>query len=353
MKAKSYLIILLSLTAACSNPVPEPSPPRPALVMTVSARTVSESMALVGEVVPRYESGEGFRIDGKIVQRMVEVGTSVKKGQILARLDPKDPELAVKASRADVRAAEANLSLAKAEVERYRKLAAKNFVSSSALDVKEAELKTALARLAQLKAQADVTGNQAGYSLLAADRNGVVTMIKAEPGQVVESGELIAKIAGTDEIEVLVNVPESHLAQVRLHDPARIRLWANPQKIYPGKVREIAPAGNSATRTFNVRVTVRAPDPEIKLGMTARVSFGADQASVIIIPSTALTQVNGKKTVWIVDANNTAQPREVIPGPFGENGIEIISGLSPGERIAVAGVHTLTPGQIVNPVASH
>ena len=183
MNPKSCLILLLCLPTACNKPVPEPPPPRPALVMTVSNKAVSDSMALVGEVVPRYESAEGFRIDGKIVQRLVEVGTTVKTGQVLARLDPKDPELAVKASRADVRAAEANLALAKAEVKRYRQLAVKKFVSSSALDVKEAELKTALARLAQLEAQANVTGNQAGYSLLTADRNGVVTMIRAEPGQ--------------------------------------------------------------------------------------------------------------------------------------------------------------------------
>jgi membrane fusion protein, multidrug efflux system len=321
--------------------------------MTVSAQPMENSLSLSGEVVPRYESAQGFRINGKIVERRVETGTAVRKGQLLARLDPKDPQLSATASRADVQVAEASLALAQAEVKRYRQLAIRHFVSASALDVKEAELKTATAKLAQLKAQARVMANQADYSELVADRDGIVTLIHAEPGQVVQAGEVIAKIADTHTIEVLVNAPESRLSQIRVGDPVRIRLWAKLQQMYSGKVREIAPAGNPSTRTFNVRVTVTDADNAMKLGMTARASFSHSDSlgdTVILIPGTALTEIDGKKTVWVIDSHNKAHARAVSTGQFGEQGIPVYSGLTTGETIAVAGVHTLVPEQTVTPI---
>jgi RND family efflux transporter MFP subunit len=310
-------------------------------------------MSLSGEVTPRYESNQGFRINGKIIERKVDIGSTVRKGQLLARLDPSDPQLEATASRADVKAAAASLSLAEAEVKRYRQLAQRHFVSVSALDVKEAELRTAAAKLAQLEARAKVMVNQSEYSALTADRDGVITMIRAEPGQMTAAGEVIAKIAGTREIEVLVNAPESKLSHIHIGDPVTVRLWANMQRIYSGKIREIAPAGNPETRTYNVRVALSDTDDAIKLGMTARASFGLGDSpddSAILIPGTALTEIDGKKAVWVIDSHNKAHLREVSVGQFSEQGIPVYSGLSAGETIAVAGVHTLVPEQTITPL---
>ena len=344
---------LLLLLTGCDKPAPPEAPPRPALVNVVGERSAASTMALVGEVRPRYESSQGFRIDGKIIERKVEVGSLVKKGQLIARLDPADSHLNVAAAQATVTAAEAESALALAELNRQRQLYAKKFISASALDVREAQYKTANARLAQVKAQAYVSDNQAQYTQLTADRDGVVTYIHAEPGQVIESGEVIVKVADTRSIDVLVAVPESRMAEVKLNAPVTIRLWSDREKSYTGVVREMSPAAESATRVFNVRVTVTQPDAALKLGITAGVKFtlgDSQSAAGYLIPSKALTEINGKTLVWVVDANNKVQPRSVVAGPFREDGVLITEGLQAGEKIAIAGVHTLVKDQLVKPV---
>ncbi|MDZ4142837.1 MAG: efflux RND transporter periplasmic adaptor subunit [Methylotenera sp.] len=342
------------LLIACEKPAEPPPPPRPALVTVVGTASENEGMVLVGEVKSRYETNLGFRINGKITARKVDVGAVVKKGQVIARLDAADTNLSAAAALADVRAAEASYALALAEVERQRILFSKKFISQSALDIREAELKTSAAHLQQVKAQAAVSGNQSRYTALVADRDGVVTQIHAEPGQVVAAGEMIAQIVDTRQIEVLVAVPESRMRDLQVGNNVAIKLWADKEKTYAGKVREIAPAASSATRAFDVRVTVSNADDTIKPGMTAGVIFTQITADGVMIPLSALTQINGKNSVWVIenllDNVGIANPREVVTGPYTENGVMLTSGLQAGEMIAIAGVHTLIKGQKVRPV---
>jgi membrane fusion protein, multidrug efflux system len=324
---------------------------KPALVAVVNKSENSGAMILVGEVKSRYESNQSFRISGKIIERKVEVGSFVKKGQLLVRLDASDTRLNAAAAQADVNAAETSYMLAKAEVERQRQLVNKKFISQSALDKYEAELKTAAARVNQAKAQAAVSGNQARYTSLFADRDGVVTQIQAEPGQVVAPGTMIAQIVDLKQIEVLVAVPESRMAGLKVGDEVSIKLWAEQQKTYIGKIREIAPEASSATRAFDVRVSIVDADEAIKLGMTAGVRFAKKGLEKqIVVPTAALTSINGKTSVWVIDKNNIANPREVVAGQFTEYGTEIMSGLKADEIIAIAGVHTLIKGQKVKPI---
>lgn len=355
MKIRLLLAVSLVLLVGCDKPAEPAAPPRPTLTMVVGDSSALDSMVLVGEVRPRYEASQSFRISGKIIERKVDVGTQVKKSQLIARLDAADVNLNAAAAMADVRSAEASHALAVAELERQRQLFTKKFISASALDIREAELKTSAARLAQVKAQANVSGNQTRYASLLADRDGVVTMIRAEPGQVVEVGEAVVQIANLKETEVLVAVPESRMAEVKPGTPVTIKMWANPNKAYAGRVREIAPAADSATRAFNVRVSVTDADDLVKLGMTAGVKFKqqqAQQSQQLLIPLAALTERNGKKLLWVIDAESKAQPREVSAGEFSEQGVMITGGLQAGEKIAIAGVHTLVKGQHVKPVVS-
>lgn len=348
------LLAFSVLLIACEKPAEPPPPPRPALVTVVGTASENEGMVLVGEVKSRYETNLGFRINGKITARKVDVGAVVKKGQVIARLDAADTNLSAAAALADVRAAEASYALALAEVERQRILFSKKFISQSALDIREAELKTSAAHLQQVKAQAAVSGNQSRYTALVADRDGVVTQIHAEPGQVVAAGEMIAQIVDTRQIEVLVAVPESRMRDLQVGNNVAIKLWADKEKTYAGKVREIAPAASSATRAFDVRVTVSNADDTIKPGMTAGVIFTQITADGVMIPLSALTQINGKNSVWVIenllDNVGIANPREVVTGPYTENGVMLTSGLQAGEMIAIAGVHTLIKGQKVRPV---
>ena len=351
MRNYYYLLSLFILVTACEK-VPEPTlPPRPALVMVVGQSDAAHhsAMVLVGEVKSRYESNQSFRIAGKIVERKGEVGEVVKKGQMLARLDATDTNLTSQAARADVLSAEANFALAKAEVERQRKLVEKKFISQSALDLQEAQLKTTAARLKQVRAQAAVSSNQSQYTTLVADRDGVITQINAEPGQVVKAGEMVAQIVDTTQIEVLVAVPESRIKNVNIGDRVGIKLWANQEKIYQGKIREITPAASETTRAFDMRVSVVDADAQIKLGMTAGVRVAENISDKIVVPSAAVTQFEGKNIVWVIDENGIAHTRAVTITPFTEHGIGITSGLKPNEMVAIAGVHTLVNGQQVKP----
>lgn len=341
----------IMLLQACHQAEDQPVPPRPALVIVAGEAGAEDSalLALVGEVKSRYESNQSFRVAGKITARKAEVGDIVKKGQVLASIDATDNQLSAQAAKADIQVAQANYALAKSDVERQRLLLAKKFISQSALDSEEAKLKTAAARVKQAQAQAAVANNQSRYTTLTADRNGIITMINAEPGQVVKAGEMVVQIVDMQQIEVQAAVPESRMNEVKVNDLVEVRLWADEEKSYKGKVREITPAASEATRAFDMRVAIIDADARVRLGMTAGVVFGIKTAQKITLPSSAVTQYEGQNIVWVIDDKGIAKQREVETGPFTEKGIVIHKGLAAGEMVAIAGVHTLVQGQQVKP----
>lgn len=352
MKRLTWLMLPAFLLAACERPAPPPHPPRPALVVTVGSGCTSAPTVLVGEVRSRYETAQGFRIAGKIVERRVEIGNTVKKGQVLARVDPSDAGLSALAAQAAVAAAEADLALAQTELDRQHKLHERKFVSGTALDMQEAQFKSAEARLDQARAQASVAGNQSRYTSLTADRDGVITDIRAEPGQVVEAGEAVVHIAVPEAMEVAVAIPESRMTGIAVGKKAEIRLWVSRETSYRGKVREVAPAADSATRTFQARVAFEQEDAALRLGMTAGVRFLHEGNPGFLLPPAAVSQHNGRPVVWVVDPKTQqVQPQPVETGPFREDGVLIAQGLMGGEQIVAAGVHALTPGLVVRPVA--
>ncbi len=341
------------LLIGCEQAPPPVAPPRPALVTTVGSRTTAPPTILVGEVRSRYESGQSFRINGKIIRRLVDVGAVVSKGQLLAKLDSVDTGLSTQAAQAQVHAAQADLTLARAELERQQQLHARHFISNQALDIQEAQFEAAAARVKQTQAQAAVTGNQSRYTDLLAERDGVITEIRAEPGQVVAAGDIIVRIAVPENKEVEIAVPESRMQGVAIGAPAEVRLWADPAITYQGLVREVAPAADSVTRTFQVRVSLNEPGDQVRLGMTAGVRFYHQETSDLLLPTPALSQFEGKNVVWVVDPQSgQVQPRTVETGMFREDGVLIHQGLQAGEIVVVAGVQALTPGQVVRPLRS-
>lgn len=356
LKYPTLKLVALSITASviftgCKKPE-EPSPaPRPALVMTISNEGASVGMTLVGEVKPRYESAQGFRVNGKIMERKVEIGATVKKGQLLARLDSADATLSVQSSAADVSAAEAQLALAKANLERQRQLIDKKFISAASLDSYEAQYKSASARLQQTKALTSANSNLSRYTSLTADRDGIVTDIRAEPGQVVTAGEVIARIIDPTQLEVQIPVPESRMSNIAVNDPATMRLWAKREKTYQAKIREIAPAADAVTRSFLVKISILDADENVRLGMTAGVKLNKDDTSAILVPSAAVTQLKDQATVWLLDKNtNKVNPRPVSLGSYREDGALITDGLNIGDTIVIAGVEALQAGQQVRPM---
>jgi multidrug efflux system membrane fusion protein len=348
------MLVFLAALTGCGKDEAKIEAIRPVLLHTVAIGAGLAQDVYSGEVRARHEADLGFRIAGKLVARLVDTGAAVKKGQALARLDPQDVQLNAAAAKAQLASAQADLSFAKAELDRYADLAARKFVSQAVYDGKLNAHKAAKARLEQAEAQYDVSRNQAAYATLVADQDGVITAVAAEPGQVVAAGQAVVRLAQPREREVLVNVSENKLAALRAARSLAVSLWSRPEKIYAARIREISPGVDAATRTFAVRVSLPDADDAVALGMTANVLVqGAAADGVAVLPMTALTESAGVPSVWIFDpATGKVALRAVKVGEYREGAVTITSGLANGEQVVSAGVHKLVPGQVVKAMAA-
>jgi len=341
--------LALSALAACSQPQPVATAPRPVLAQVVQPAAAGLGNVYSGEVRARRESDLAFRVGGKLVARHVDVGARVTRGGVLAQLDPQDAKLAVDAARSQLAAAEADHSLAKSELERYQQLFANSFVSQAVIDARVTTYNATKAKLQQARAQLETAQNQSAYTTLTADADGVITAVSAEVGQVVAAGQPIVRLARPEEKEVVINVPESRLAELRDAKQVLVALWTAPERPYRGDVREVSPTADPVTRTFTVKVSVPDADAAVRLGMTANVLVGDRGARPLVtLPLSALDESGGSARVWIVDPNTRkAAPRAVEVGAYREDGVTVRSGVSPGDVVITAGVHKLLAGEVV------
>ena len=338
--------------AACAKQEPVVQTVQPVVLAQAVSAAGAEVAAFAGEVKPRHEADLGFRIAGKLVQRYVDVGVRVKKGQPLARLDPSDVALQAEAATAAVAAAETEARYAKAEYERYQNLYRQKFVSESALDQKRNQFDANQAKYEQARANLAVTRNQAGYAVLVAPEEGVITAVVAEAGQVVAAGAPVMRLARESEREVAIAVPEHRVGELKRASRIAVALWANPQKVYAARVREITPVVDPVTRTFAVRLTVLDADAALEWGMTANVALtGQGRPGAVLLPLTAVYHApDGKPAVWVYDgAARTVALRNVALGAYREDGVVVTAGLAAGEWIVAAGVNKLHAGQAVRP----
>jgi multidrug efflux system membrane fusion protein len=345
-------VLASALIAGCERPAPPPEPVRPVQLTQVSVGNTAATAVLAGEIRPRFEMDLGFRIAGKIIERKVDVGARVRRGQTLAHLDPADVGLQMDAAKAALYVTETDFSFAKTEYERYQNLFAQKFVSASALDAKRSVYESARARVEQSRAQFAVNRNQASYAILSAPEDGVITAISVEAGQVVGIGQVVMKLARESEREVAISVPENRLDEIRGAKALVVALWANPGKVYPARVREIAPAVDPVTRTFAVRVSILKPDPGLQWGMTANVGVMSEgaRAAALLPLSSVYHATDGAPAVWIYDPQtHKVALRAVKLGAYRQDGVLIEEGVKQGEWVVAAGVNKLQPGQVVRP----
>ncbi len=349
------LLLLLSVTAAallsaCSRPEQPPEPVRAVRTQVVGADQAQLSREFAAEVRARTEQRLGFRVAGKLQSREVDLGQRVRGGQLLARLDPGDLRLAEQAAQAAVVAARANQELAAADLKRYQGLHAQGFISAIELDRRQTSLQAAQAQLDQALAQARVQGNQSGYTQLVATAAGVVTGVDSEPGAVLSAGSPVLRLALDGPRDAVFAVPEDFVAELRaaLGRPGALRVkpWGSNQ-LLPATLRELAAAADPSTRTFLAKADLGAA--ALDLGRTATVLLAAPPlAGVNKLPLSAVMQREGRTAVWVLDTaamTVRVQPIEVA-GAEG-NTVLVASGLSPGQVVVTAGVHTLKPGQKV------
>ena len=325
---------------------------RPVRSTVVGASNGSVGATYSGEILARYESKLGFQISGRIVSRLVEVGTHVKRGQPLMHLDTAQETLHVVAATADLDAARSRVAQSRVDLNRAEQLFARNFVSQAKVDDQRLALTQAESQLKSALAQQQIRQIQRGYTTLTADRDGVVTAISAEAGQVVSAGQQVVTVAGEGEREVLVSIPESRVDELRQAKSLQISVWAHPGKTYRGALRELAPGVDSVTRTYSARITIHGADGALRLGMTASVfAPDVDGSTAIRLPLTAIYSKDEQPLVWVVDGKTSkVATRPVKLGSVQNDNVLIAGGLQGGETVVTAGVHMLHAGQQVKVV---
>lgn len=330
--------------------------PRPVRVQTVVFGSPRSEVTYAGTVQARVQASLGFRIGGKVTERLVEIGQGVVSGQVLARLDPADARLSMEAAALAVRAAEAETVNARADYQRYLRLGRNSpaYIASE-FDRRQAAIDGAEARLAQAQRQLGLARDQLDYTALVADADGVVTGLTLEAGQVVATGQTVLTLAHSAETEVVVDVPENRLPDIRAADMVTVRLWSDPDRALAGRVRELGALADSASRTFAVKVSLTQPrDAGAGLGMTAFVRFSHDTGrSVARLPAGAVVSVDGAPSVWVLAPGTgraVARPVRVVAW-LGDGQVEIADGVPPGAQVVTGGAATLDASMRVTPWA--
>lgn len=335
-------LLPIFLTACGDEPVAQKTQVTPVRVAQVKLVAAEGADRYAAQVRPRIEADLGFRIAGKITERLVETGTRVVAGTTLARLDPIDLDLQVRANEAQLTSARAEASNARSDFERYAQLRRGEWSTQQEYDRRQATMKSAEAKVRELEAEVRVTRNSVTYATLVADGPGVISAVLAEPGQVVSIGQTVFKLARSGEMEVVAAMPEQRMGRV---DRARmeVEFWSLPGVAVAGRVREIAPIADPTTRTFQIRVTLINPPPEVQLGMSATlVAHWSEDTPVAVLPAASLTKDGNDPAVWVVKPSGDAiERRRVQVGAFAGDTVVIVAGLTDGETVVSAGVHKL------------
>ncbi|HEK1684835.1 TPA: efflux RND transporter periplasmic adaptor subunit [Pseudomonas putida] len=352
LRRASPLVLPLAcilLLTACGQEAAAPAAPRPALVIQPQP-TGASADSFPGEVRARFEPELAFRIGGKVSKRLVEEGQRVKADQPLAELDPQDVRLQLEANRAQMAAAEANLSLVRAERDRYQKLLDRQMVSHSQFDNAENLYRAGLARLKQAKAEFDVAGNQAEYAVLRAPHNGVIAKRQVEVGQVVAAGQTVFTLAADGEREVAIGLPEQQFARFSVGQAVSVELWSHPEQRFEGRIRELSPAADPRSRTFAARIAFTSTQAPAELGQSAKVYIAHAEHSPLSVPLSAVTAEQGQAYVWRVGKDNRLERAPVRLGPYGADSVPVLEGLGANDWVVAAGGHVLREGQEVRPV---
>ena len=348
MRILTLLLTVLVVLAGCK---PEDAPAALRLVRTlvVDARSIGEDRRAIGEVKPRYESDLSFRVAGKVLSRVVDVGTSVKQGDTLATLDTQDYQNRLRSAEADVSSAEAALVEAQGAEGRQAKLLKDGWTTRATYDTVLRNLRTAEAKLASAKASLDLSRDQLNYTELKADFDGVITAVGAEAGQNVNAGQMVVKLARPDDKDGVFNIAEPAFADVS-DAHAEVIVWplSNLDLTVEGVVREISPVADPATRTYAVKVTLKNAPPQLRFGTSVGARLKGKAALAVSLPLSAVFEKDGSPAVWVLDQQSSSLSlRPITVARYEANTVVIASGLTNGDIVVTAGVNTLTVGQKV------
>jgi membrane fusion protein, multidrug efflux system len=340
--------VMVALAACSPDKKAEAPDPRPVRTVIAARQEAGEKVVLTGHIQAEDEAAMAFRIGGRMVQRFVNVGDQVKPGQELARLDPANEVNALRSQQAALSAAQAQLTQSRAAFERQRTLLAQGHTPRAQFDLAEKALATAQAQVDNGEVQVRIAADRVSYTVLQADAAGTVTARGAEPGEVVQAGQMIVQLARQNGRDAVFDVPAQVLRSAPSDPRIIINLTDDPSVTTVGRVREVSPQADPVTRTFQVKVGLTDPPAAMRLGATVNGTMHFESDAEIAIPASALTELNRQPAVWIVDpTNNTVSLRNIELTRFDPGTVVVAHGLDTGDIVVTAGVQALHPGQTV------
>ncbi|MGF6478504.1 efflux RND transporter periplasmic adaptor subunit [Paraburkholderia sp. JPY419] len=340
---------------ACHQRDPVVAEVKPVVALAVHPDERVDSSSLPAQVQARYSTPLSFRVGGKVIERRVHIGDTVKAGQTVALLDPTDLQNNLVNARAQLDAAEHRLVFAKQQLDRDEAQARANLIAPSQLEQTQDAYASALAQRTSALAQMALATDHLRYATLTADHDGVITSEDADTGQNVQATQAVYHLDWTGDIDIVCDAPERTVSSLAVGSKARVTLPALPGKTFEAQVREVSAAADPESRTWRVKLTLTAPGPDVRLGMTANVAFssaddlGAGQ--VFTLPVTALFHKGDNPAVWVVrKGSDTLELRPVTIQRYDERTVSLSAGLHDGDRVILQGVHAVSSGQQVQVV---
>lgn len=340
--------LILAFSACQKQEKTAAAPIRPVRTMAVEFRESGDILSLTGEIQPRYQADIGFRVSGKILQRPVDVGTEVKKGDLIALLDPQQFRQDLEVAKSEVAAAQAEVTRSQAQEARQRELLKNGHTTRVKYDQALKSFKTAEAQLDATRAKQVQASENLGYTELKADKDGVITAVGADAGQVVSAGQMVVRLAQPGEREAVFNVAEGALKNPPKSPTVVVHLVSNPDIKDTGTVRYVSPQADPETRTYTVRVSLPDAPPQMRLGANVVGTVTLNQARTVTIPGSALFQKDGKAAVWLVGKDHTVQLKPITVDRYQGDSVIVGGGLAQGEVVVTAGVQKLLPGEKVS-----
>lgn len=340
--------LIVAAVTGCDKPAPPTSQARPVRTVTVERGAEGETVSLTGHIRAKDQVNLAFRLDGRMIERPVNVGDVLKAGQVVARLDPQIWQNGLNTAQANLASVEALLVQARLTFGRQQQLVKDGWTSRANFDEARQKLETAQGQVDAAQAQVRTAQEQLSYTVLSADAPGAVTAKGAEPGEVVHAGQMIVQLAGQGGRDAVFDVPEQHIRTGPRDPLVQIALTNDPTVRATGRVREVSPQADSATRTWQVKVGIIDPPEGMELGstVTGRIKLAAPPG--VEIPASALTEADGRPAVWVVDPQSkTVSLREVDVLRHDPATVVISQGLETGDLVVTAGVQVLRPGQKV------
>ncbi|MGC1563107.1 MAG: efflux RND transporter periplasmic adaptor subunit [Bradyrhizobium sp.] len=343
--------VFFALRPPAASAVSDPRQEPPIVRVSAAARVIGSERGFTGIIGARVQSSLGFRVPGKIVERLVNTGEQVKAGQPLMRIDETDLRLAVTAKRNAVAAARASVVQTEADEQRYAKLVSDGWASRQRYEQAKAALDTAEAQLASAEADARLAENEATYSVLVADADGTVVETLGEPGQVVSAGQTVVRIAKAGPREAVVALPETIRPAIDSVAEASVYGAAEGQR-YTAHLRQLSDAADAQTRTYEARYVLDGEAAAAPLGATVTIRLASQTGEPEVqVPLGAVLDDGRKTGVWILDAATSTVRFRPIKLVRVTDETAVISGLSSGDAIVSLGAHLLQEGARVRTAA--